>query len=94
ELGADLPWWERRANLLVAGLDLPRAPGVVLRIGDVRLEVTIECDPCQRMDELLPGLQAALRPDWRGGICARVLSGGVVAVGDRVEIENLGELVA
>lgn len=94
ELGGDLPWWSRRANLLVEGLDLPQRPGSILRIGAVRLEVTIECDPCHRMDELLPGLQAALRPDWRGGACTRVLSGGTIAVGDIIDIENLGELAA
>jgi len=93
ELGADLPWWSRRANLLIDGLDLPQRAGAILRIGAVRLEVTIECDPCQRMDELVPGLQAALRPDWRGGACARVLSGGMVAIGDRIEIEQV-ELAA
>ena len=93
ELGADLPWWSRRANLLIDGLDLPQRAGAILRIGTVRLEVTIECDPCQRMDELVPGLQAALRPDWRGGACARVLSGGMVAIGDRIEIEQV-ELAA
>ena len=93
-LGATLPWWERRANLLVEGLDLPQRAGAILRIGAVRLEITTECDPCERMDALLPGLQAALRPDWRGGACARVLSAGMVRVGDTIDIESLGELAA
>ncbi|WP_294108805.1 MOSC domain-containing protein [Sphingomonas sp.] len=94
ELGATLPWWERRANLLVEGLDLPQRAGAILRIGGVRLEITTECDPCERMDALIPGLRAALRPDWRGGACARVLSGGMVAIGDTIEIESFGELAA
>lgn len=94
ELSGALPWWARRANLLVEGLDLPQQPGAVLRIGEVRLEITVECDPCQRMDQLLPGLQAALRPDWRGGACARVLSGGTIATGDIIDIEDLGEQAA
>ncbi|MGL4312799.1 MAG: MOSC domain-containing protein [Sphingomonas sp.] len=94
ELGIAIPWQERRANLLVDGLDLPQIAGAVLRIGAVRLIVMVECDPCQRMDALHPGLRAALRPDWRGGVCCRVLSGGVITVGDRVEIEQETEQAA
>jgi len=94
ELGATVPWQERRANLLVDELDLPQQEGAVLRIGDVRLMVMTECDPCQRMDALHPGLQAALRPDWRGGVCCRVLSAGVINIGDTIEIEQETEQAA
>ena len=87
ELGREVPWWERRANLLVDGLDLPHTPGSLLRIGDVLLVVTGECDPCVRMESVAPGLEAALTPDWRGGALARVLTGGRVAVGDRITVE-------
>jgi MOSC domain-containing protein YiiM len=91
DLGADaalasLPWTARRANLLVEAVRLPRARGAVLRIGTVRLEVTNQTNPCARMDEACPGLLKALHPDWRGGVTCRVLSDGVVAVGDEVEI--------
>jgi len=89
ELGHDLPWWERRANLLVDGLDLPQTPGARVRIGgDVVIEITTECDPCSRMEEILPGLKAALTPDWRGGALGRVLSGGQIAIGDAVVVET------
>lgn len=94
ELGADIPWQERRTNLLVDGLDLPQREGVVLRIGAVRLMVMVECDPRERMDALHPGLQAALRPDWRGGTCCRVLRAGMVNIGDTIEIEQETEQVA
>ena len=88
ELGVDTPWFARRANLLVDGLDLPQTPGTRLRIGaTVVLEITCECDPCSRMDALAPGLFAALVPDWRGGACARVRAGGEIAIGDRIEID-------
>lgn len=89
ELGHDLPWWVRRANLLVEGLDLPQTPGARVRIGaDVVVEITTECDPCSRMEEIAPGLKAALTPDWRGGALGRVLSGGRIQVGDAVVIED------
>ena len=88
ETGHSLPWQERRANLLVDGLDLPRVPGTRLRIGDVVLEITQECDPCSRMETLAPGLKAALTPDWRGGALARVIAGGRIAVGDMIKVEH------
>ena len=88
ECGADVQWFERRANLLVEGLDLPQRPGVRLRIGSEALvEITQECAPCERMEALHPGLRTALQPDWRAGARARVLRGGNVEVGDEVRIE-------
>lgn len=81
-----LDWTVRRANILVAGVRLPRAAGGVLRIGRVRLEVTGQTYPCQRMDEARAGLLSALGKDWRGGVTARVLDDGVVALGDVVEV--------
>ncbi|MCW1383366.1 MOSC domain-containing protein [Novosphingobium sp. KCTC 2891] len=89
ELGLDLPWRVRRANLLVEGLRLPREPGAIIRIGDtLRIRVTCECDPCNRMDEIAPGLKVALLPDWRGGVCGKVISDGDIAIGDEVRIET------
>lgn len=81
-----LPWTVRRANLLVEGVELPRAKGGVLRVGAVRLEVTGQTYPCIRMEEARPGLLKALARDWRGGVTCRVLSGGRVGHGDAVEV--------
>jgi MOSC domain-containing protein YiiM len=84
-----LPWHARRANLLVEGLRLPREPGRVIVIGaSLRIEMTVETEPCDRMEAILPGLRAALTPDWRGGICGRVLTDGEIAIGDEVRIEK------
>jgi MOSC domain-containing protein YiiM len=82
----DLAWTARRANVLVEGVHLPRAAGGVLRIGDVLLEVTSQTVPCKRMDDALAGLRKALHPDWRGGVTCRVLEGGQLMMGDRVEV--------
>jgi len=84
-----LPWSARRANLLVEGIRLPRDPGAIIAIGEsLRIEVTMECDPCQRMDEIKPGLKAALMPDWRGGVLGTVLDDGDIAVDDDIRIEQ------
>ena len=83
---ADLPWTVRRANLLVEGVRLPRAVGAVLDVGSVQLEVTAPTVPCRRMEEAHPGLLKALAQDWRGGVTARVLTGGPIALGDAVRV--------
>lgn len=88
EVGHDLPWWERRANLLVEDFDLPQTRGVLVRVGPVLLEITKECDPCSRMETIAEGLRGALTPDWRGGALARVIEGGQVSVGDPIRIET------
>ena len=90
ELGAELDWTLRRANLLVAGLALPREPEAVVRVGGVTLAVTGQTEPCARMDEQHAGLRAALAPDWRGGITCRVVEGGAIKVGDAVSVDGCG----
>ncbi|HEY4114534.1 MAG TPA: MOSC domain-containing protein [Rhizomicrobium sp.] len=87
DLGAEVPWVKRRANLYVANLDRPRTSGGRLRIGDVELEVTKETAPCHLMDRAHEGLRVALQPDWRGGVCCSVVNGGEVRLGDRVEYD-------
>ena len=90
ELQSELAWTMRRANLFVDGIELPRRTGDELHIGDVRLLITGELDPCSRMDEQCPGLTAALTPEWRGGVTCSVLQGGRVSVGDNVTIHING----
>ena len=82
----------RRANVLVSGIELAHTRGRILRIGACRVAVGGELTPCERMDEASPGLRDALRPDWRGGVFAEVLEGGIVRVGDPVawEAESKG----
>lgn len=87
ELKLDLHWTTRRANLLVAGIRFsPASVGDVIQIGELRLQVTRETDPCPRMEEAQAGLMKALAPDWRGGACCRVIAGGDIALGDSVEV--------
>ncbi|WP_422058376.1 MOSC domain-containing protein [Sphingomonas sp.] len=89
EVGHSIPWEQRRANLLVEGLDLPQIVGARLRIGaDVVLEVRDETNPCERMEALAEGLRAALTPDWRGGVLTMVIHPGKIAVGDPIRIET------
>jgi MOSC domain-containing protein YiiM len=87
EAGAVLDWSDCRRNLLVQGLRLPREEGARVRIGaSLVVEVTGECDPCERMDALHRGLRAALTPDWRGGFLCRVVDDGEITIGDEIRI--------
>jgi MOSC domain-containing protein YiiM len=84
ELGVHLPWTARRANLLVDDLALFQSSGSRILIGDAVLEITGETDPCSRMEAEQQGLYAALKRDWRGGVCCRVLQGGRLTLGTDV----------
>jgi MOSC domain-containing protein YiiM len=72
----------RRANLLLAGIDLRASLGKTLRIGSVRIRILGETRPCERMDEACPGLRQALAVPWGGGAFGEVLTDGDVSVGD------------
>src|SRR5688572_22097222 len=72
----------RRANLLIGGVALAQTRGRILRIGDTLLVIGGETTPCERMEAVLPGLRAALSPDWGGGAFAQVLKGAMIRVGD------------
>ena len=83
ELGVD--HGRIRENFTVAGADVHDWPvGQRLRIGDAEFEITMVCDPCERMEAIRPGLRAELQ--GKRGMLARVIEEGEVALGDAVEL--------
>ncbi len=84
ELHRDLPWHTRRANVLVSGPGLGRLIGQEIQVGSVRVAVTGETNPCKLMEQLCPGLRAALTPERRGGVHGRITQSGTLAIGDEI----------
>jgi MOSC domain-containing protein YiiM len=74
-----------RENFTIEGADVHDWPvGQRVKVGSALFEITMVCDPCSRMEEIRPGLQAEL--DGRRGMLARVVESGEVAAGDVVEL--------
>lgn len=75
-----------RRNIVVSGLNLLALKEHRFRVGEALLEGTDPCHPCSRMEESLgTGGYNAMR--GHGGICARVLEGGWIRLGDAVEVD-------
>ena len=63
----------------------PREPGARIRVGEVLLEVVRVAAPCKLLDDTIGRhAQEALRR--RAGSVCRVLEGGIITVGDVVEL--------
>ncbi|HVW00475.1 MAG TPA: MOSC domain-containing protein, partial [Planctomycetaceae bacterium] len=72
-----------RRNVAVAGINLLALKDKYFEIGSTLLQGTGLCAPCSRMEELLgPGGYNAMR--GHGGITARVIRGGWIAIDDCV----------
>lgn len=84
ETGLVLPPAASRRNLLTRGVPLNELVGQTFTVGGVRLRGERLCQPCKALARRtgLDGLVPALRN--RGGLRARLLTEGVVRVGDPI----------
>ncbi len=82
----DVPPELLRRNLVVRGVNLSALRYQRFRIGGALFEATALCHPCARMEEVLGtgGVAAML---GHGGLCARILASGRIAVGDALLLE-------
>ncbi|GMW00842.1 MAG: hypothetical protein AMXMBFR84_19790 [Candidatus Hydrogenedentota bacterium] len=82
EMGSDLPWHSRRANVLIEGLPMGPLIDQTIQVGEVVVEIKGETYPCGLMDQIEQGLRKSLTPFCRAGVHGRVIQGGRIAVGD------------
>jgi MOSC domain-containing protein YiiM len=81
-------------NLTVSGVPWPSImPGTELTIGGVRLRITKYASPCYKIrgaftDNDESRISQTSHPGW-SRLCARVISEGLVRVGDAVQLEVL-----
>jgi MOSC domain-containing protein YiiM len=74
-----------RENVTTEGLDVNGlAIGDRLQIGEVELQVSAACDPCEQIEALRVGLQAAMQ--GRRGMLCKVKRGGLLRRGDEIVV--------
>jgi hypothetical protein len=83
-----------RRNIVTRGIDLHDLIGLEFGIGDAVMRGKRICTPCAYIGRLndRPGLLAELQ--GRGGIRVSVVRGGVIRLGDPIEILGLGDPLA
>jgi MOSC domain-containing protein YiiM len=74
-----------RENVTTEGVDVNElAIGQRVLIGEVELQVSAVCDPCEQIEALRPGLQAAMQ--GRRGMLCKVVRGGLLKRGDEIVV--------
>jgi MOSC domain-containing protein YiiM len=74
-----------RENITTQGINLMTLPpGTRLAVGGAVLETTRECEPCNMVNDVRPGLRGELR--GKRGMLARVVQGGELRIGDRIRV--------
>ncbi|MDQ3620437.1 MAG: MOSC domain-containing protein [Actinomycetota bacterium] len=81
--GVELGLGDSRRNIVTRGVPLNHLVGRHFRVGEVVLEGLKLCEPCGRLEKLT---QQAVRKAFahRGGLRARVVTGGPIRNGDEV----------
>jgi len=79
---------EHRRNVTTRGVALDRLLGRQFRIGGVLCEGVRDCPPCNHLDAVTG--RALLAPlIHRGGLRARIVTGGVIRVGDGITLVDV-----
>src|ERR1700738_1811939 len=72
-----------RENITTEGMDVNGlTPNQELRLGEVRLQVSEICHPCDQLEKVRPGLRREMR--GRRGMLCRVVEGGTICRGGKI----------
>jgi MOSC domain-containing protein YiiM len=84
ESGIEMSPLESRRNLATRGVALNHLVGREFRVGGVLLYGTGLCEPCRHLEKMT-GKNVRAGLVHRGGLCARIISGGAISTGDSIE---------
>ena len=86
ELGIRVKDGEHRRNIVTRDIDLKDLRRERFRVGEALLAYDRLRPPCRHVEDLSePGMRGALR--GRGGLCARVVEGGMIRAQDAIGVE-------
>lgn len=86
ELGCKIKTQELRRNIIISGINLCELIGKQFSIGQVSFEGIAHCNPCPWMNAVIgKGTYGLMK--GRGGLRARVIEGGEIALG-AAELES------
>lgn len=72
-----------RSNIETTGIDLQALMGCEVQVGEAIVHFYEARTPCAKMDDLVPGLRAAME-GGRQGVLGYVVRSGVIRVGDEI----------
>ena len=85
---SSIDYADLRRNIAISGLNLNILENEHLSIGEATFEITGLCHPCGKMEtQLGVGAYNALR--GHGGLTAKIIKGGLITVGDEVELVTI-----
>lgn len=86
KLGISVANGQHRRNIVTRGIRLGELRRRRFRVGDALFEYDRPRPPCRHVQDLSePGMTRALK--GRGGICARIVEGGLIRARDTIEVE-------
>lgn len=84
--GVDVQDGQHRRNIVTRGVDLRALAGRTFRIGEATFAYDRPRPPCRYIESITESGMTRALAARRGGICARVVEGGLIRTGDEIEV--------
>ena len=79
---------EHRRNIVTRGIDLMKLVGKRFQVGEAELIFDRPRPPCGYIQTITQGGMTKALGGFNGGICARVLTGGMIRAGDSIGLSD------